>query len=180
MMLLAVLLVGIAFISGTWLLWETKSRRKLPPGPWCLPLIGNVHQLPKLQLWKTFSEWANIYGDVVYFRIASRHFIVLNTAQCASELLIKRSAIYSDRPTFTMAGQLIGRETAGGETALIFSRYGPRLRKCRRFLHESLNSQASSNYHGQLNDELCGTHSDSHCIRFIYGRRRRTAHQSST
>ncbi|KAJ7112410.1 cytochrome P450, partial [Mycena crocata] len=128
-------------------------------GPQSLPFLGNVHQVPKTEMWTTFSEWAGIYGqffllycnsigDILYFRIVGRHFVVLNTAQCANDLLVKRSAIYSDRPLFVMAGNLIGRETS-----LIFSPYGSRLRQCRRMLHDSLNPQVCSNHNGLLTNE---------------------------
>ncbi|KAJ7134308.1 cytochrome P450 [Mycena epipterygia] len=139
-------LLGLLLASCALFLRKT---RKFPPGPRRLPFFGNVHQVPKTKMWKTFSDWAEIYGDILYFRILGRDFIVLNTAQCANDLLVKRSAIYSDRPTFIMAGQLIGRETS-----LIFSRYGSRLRKCRRLLHESINSQVSSDYNQLLTNEV--------------------------
>ncbi|KAJ7084813.1 cytochrome P450 [Mycena belliarum] len=128
----------------------------LPPGPRGLPFLGNVHQVPKTNMWTTFSDWASIYGniislpvrDIFYFRIIGRHFIVLSTAEAANELLVKRSSIYSDRPRFVMAGRLIGRETS-----LIFSSYGPRLRQCRRMLHSALNPQVCYTYNALLTNE---------------------------
>ncbi|KAF8209421.1 cytochrome P450 [Mycena galopus ATCC 62051] len=134
--------------SCTLVVGKMRPGNKLPPGPRSLPFLGNAHQVPKTRMWETFSEWAGLYGDIVYFRIIGRHFIVLNTAQAANDLLVKRSALYSDRPRFVMAGTLIGRETS-----LIFSPYGARLRKCRRMLHESLNLHVCSQYNGLLTDE---------------------------
>ena len=41
-------------------------------------------------------------GPVVHLEVFGRHIILLNTAQAVSDLLDKRSGIYSDRPPVPM------------------------------------------------------------------------------
>ena len=41
-------------------------------------------------------------GDIIYLNLLGQSVIVLNTAQATSDLLDKRSAIYSDRPKSTV------------------------------------------------------------------------------
>ena len=38
--------------------------KKLPPGPPPIPIVGNIHQLPKEREWITFSKWAETYGEL--------------------------------------------------------------------------------------------------------------------
>lgn len=35
---------------------------KLPPGPPTLPVIGNLHLMPKNHAWLQYSKWAKQYG----------------------------------------------------------------------------------------------------------------------
>ncbi|KAF8191118.1 cytochrome P450 [Mycena galopus ATCC 62051] len=113
----------------------------LPPGPRGLPWIGNALQMPRKQQWIKFRDWARIYGDIYHLHVFSTHYIVLNTAKAAIDLLEKRSAIYSDRPTFVMGGELVGRDVT-----VVFSHYGERLRTYRRLLHTYLNPQSSQSH----------------------------------
>lgn len=45
-------------------------------------------------------------GDMFYLSIFGKPLIVVNSMQIASDLLDKRSANYSERPTFEMAGEM--------------------------------------------------------------------------
>jgi cytochrome P450 len=72
-------------------------------------------------------------GDIVHFRVFSRHFVVLNTMVSALDLFERRSSNYSDRPVFVMGGELVGRDSS-----VLFTRYGDRLRAYRRILNSTL------------------------------------------
>lgn len=41
-------------------------------------------------------------GDVMHLKVLSHNIIVLNSVEAATDLLEKRSALYSDRPTMTV------------------------------------------------------------------------------
>lgn len=43
---------------------------------------------------------------MVHLSVLDRHIVVLNTYRAASDLLERRSAIYSDRARFPMVGEL--------------------------------------------------------------------------
>ncbi|THU83172.1 cytochrome P450 [Dendrothele bispora CBS 962.96] len=101
-------------------------RRKLPPGPRGLPWLGNIFQLDK-KLWRIFHEWKDVYGPIVTFDLCGQNMIVLNTHKVAMDLLDKRSAIYSDRPHYIVAGDYLC-----ANLMLTLTRYGDLWRRMRR------------------------------------------------
>ncbi|KAJ7112408.1 cytochrome P450 [Mycena crocata] len=134
LLILSSILISIYAFERHW----KSSVLPLPPGPRGLPWIGNTFQMPRKKQWIHFNEWAKIYGNIYHLRVFTTHYIVLNSAKAASDLLDKRSAIYSDRPTFVMGGELVGRNVS-----VVFSHYGERLRTYRKLLHAYLNPQSS-------------------------------------
>lgn len=56
---LAFLVVSFLFVRC---LWGRKASARLPPGPRPLPLLGNIHQLPKDHPQMAFAEWGKKYG----------------------------------------------------------------------------------------------------------------------
>jgi hypothetical protein len=47
-------------------------------------------------------------GDVVHVSVLGQSLVILNSVEAVSDLLDARSQIYSDRPFFTMVGELMG------------------------------------------------------------------------
>jgi cytochrome P450 len=118
-----------------------KPRKPLPPGPPRLPLIGNLHQAPELNLWRTFQQWTKKYGPIFYLRFGLQDIIVLGTAQSASDLLDKRGNIYSGRPRLVM-----GAECLSKGLRLVFMPYTSRYRKHQRLTSGHLTLQLSQTY----------------------------------
>lgn len=75
-----------------------------PPGPPTLPLIGNLHLMPRGNPHLQFQKWAKEYGPVYSLVLGMKIMIVLNTDQAVKDLLDKRSSIYSSRPDIYLAG----------------------------------------------------------------------------
>jgi hypothetical protein len=69
-----------------------------PPGPPTLPLIGNLHLMPKEKAHLQFQKWAEEYGPVYSLILGTKVMIVLSSDQAVKDLLDKRSGIYSSRP----------------------------------------------------------------------------------
>ncbi|KAL1873218.1 hypothetical protein Daus18300_004038 [Diaporthe australafricana] len=110
-------------------------RRKLPPGPFPLPVIGNHYRIPYVQPWIKFEEWSRQYGDpMITIWLGSRPVIVLNDAWTASDLLEKRADVYSSRPRFVAMGELTGSATTNQATLV----YGDQWR-----LHRKLTGDES-------------------------------------
>lgn len=88
-------------------------RKTMPPGPLGIPCIGCRHELPAEKPWRKFAEWNRSYGPVVSIFLGSTPVIVLGTAQAAWDLLEKRSEIYSSRPRFIVAGEILSDNKRG-------------------------------------------------------------------
>ena len=88
----------------------------LPPGPKPLPIIGNLLDMPTSFNWEAYHKWAKEFGvyimhscfiidcsitvadsDIIYANAAGTSIVILNSYDAATELLDKRSNIYSDR-----------------------------------------------------------------------------------
>ncbi|KAI0066945.1 cytochrome P450 [Artomyces pyxidatus] len=139
------LIAGIA-VAFTVLLVQrylTGNRRKLPPGPPGLPIIGNALALRK-SMWLQFTEWKHKYGDVIYLTALGQPIIVLNTQKAVSELMDRRSAIYSNRPNNIVAAGILT-----GGLFMVFQSYTALWRRMRKAAHEGLNRGNSEPFHGK-------------------------------
>ncbi|KAH7887310.1 cytochrome P450 [Phlebopus sp. FC_14] len=111
----------------------------LPPGPSSLPLFGNALSIDLDEPWKTYTNWAAIYGDIMYLQVLDQDVIVINSQADAVRLFEKSSAIYSDRPFFDFLVPF------GMECNFGFAPYGDHWRLCRRIFHQTFRPQAALN-----------------------------------
>jgi hypothetical protein len=79
-----------------------------PPGPPTLPLIGNLHLMPKEKGHLQFQKWADKYGPVYSLILGTKVMVVLSSDQAIKDLLDKRSGIYSSRPDMYLGGIVSG------------------------------------------------------------------------
>lgn len=42
----------------------SRTTLPLPPGPFPIPLVGNVHQLPTENAWELYAEWGEKYSKI--------------------------------------------------------------------------------------------------------------------
>ncbi|KAF8557536.1 cytochrome P450 [Imleria badia] len=137
----ALVLVAVVTVDAVRRFTCDRSERKghpLPPGPTPLPVLGNALSIGNPQEpWLTYTAWWPKYGDVMYVRLLDTNVIVLNSRLDATELLEKRSQIYSDRPFIATL------EPYGHEPNVGFARYGPHWRLCRRIIHQTFRPEAA-------------------------------------
>lgn len=72
------------------------ARRRLPPGPWPLPVIGNLLALGKLPH-RSMARLAERYGSLMTLRLGANLVIVASSPSAAREILQKHCASLSGR-----------------------------------------------------------------------------------
>ncbi|KAK5674339.1 hypothetical protein LTS10_012923 [Elasticomyces elasticus] len=148
---LAVLL-GSAFISALCysygrVLW---LRRRLPPGPFPLPIVGNMLALPSSKPWTTIEDWSVDYANpLITVWLGRTPNIFVNDCWTASELMEKRADIYSSRPTQVVMGDVCGIT----ESNQVLLKYNDHWRAQRKVMHLAVGSQAVRQYRGFQADE---------------------------
>ncbi|KAF8879326.1 cytochrome P450 [Gymnopilus junonius] len=120
-------------------------RPKYPPGPPRWPFIGNILHLSLKGGWKPLTAFRETYGDLIFFNGLGSTVLVLNSLDAINDLLDKRANISSDRPIFTVAGELMGLNQSMGLIP-----YGEEWREQRKVAHMALSLAAVKKYHRLL------------------------------
>ncbi|THU83604.1 cytochrome P450 [Dendrothele bispora CBS 962.96] len=113
-----------------------------PPGPRGLPILGNLLQIPSDRYWLKFDEWIREYGPVVSINLAGKRVVLLGTPKVAADLFDRKSAIYSDRPRWILANDILAKGMHIGVMP-----YGEKHRRFRKAIHSGLGTKALASYH---------------------------------
>ncbi|CAL5066373.1 unnamed protein product [Urochloa decumbens] len=104
------------------------SKKKQPPGPWNLPVIGSLHHLLKsLPPQVILGDLAKKYGPVMFLRMGQIDTLVISSAAATQEVLRDKDIIFASRPTL-VASEIF----CYGNTDIGFSPYGPYWRTLRK------------------------------------------------
>ncbi|CAN0911226.1 Desmethyl-deoxy-podophyllotoxin synthase [Linum grandiflorum] len=87
-----ILLVSFSLIILTFIFCNKKSQSNplnLPPGPWKLPLIGNLHQLIGHQPHRRLKDLAQKYGpDIMLMQLGELPYVVISSPEAAEQATI--------------------------------------------------------------------------------------------
>ncbi|XP_039145924.1 cytochrome P450 71A1-like [Dioscorea cayenensis subsp. rotundata] len=107
--------------------FKLRSRgRKLPPGPWRIPVIGNLHQLGKLPH-RTLRHLAEKYGPLMHLQLGQIPAIIVSSPEVASEIMKTHDLEFCSRPSNVV---LMKFSYNGLDISL--SKYGEHWRQMRR------------------------------------------------
>ncbi|KAH8831001.1 cytochrome P450 [Flagelloscypha sp. PMI_526] len=99
--------------------------------------------MPKTHSWHKFQEWSKQYvGDVCYVNLAGQDIVLLGSHKAASDLLDKRSGIYSGRPRSHVVSELLF-----GGLIYPFISNNDYWKRARRSSHEALKIQVAPQFH---------------------------------
>ncbi|XP_029144042.1 cytochrome P450 71D10-like [Arachis hypogaea] len=107
---------------------STCNKTNLPPGPWKLPLIGNIHQfVGSSQLHETLRNLASKYGPLMYLKLGEVSHIIVTSPEMAQEILKTQDLNFCDRPNL-----LFARVMTYNCTNIAFGPYGDYWRHVRK------------------------------------------------
>ncbi|XLU79507.1 hypothetical protein S245_002928, partial [Arachis hypogaea] len=105
-----------------------KSVHKVPPGPWKLPLIGNLHQLAGSSLpHHALRKLANKHGPLMHLQLGQISAVIVSSPNMAREIMKTHDLAFADRPEFLPSKILVY-----GSADITFSPYGEYWRKMRK------------------------------------------------
>jgi len=110
----------LATLLGSLVIYYASSKRSLaplPPGPKKLPVLGNLFNIPRIQPYVAYKALSKQLGmvptyttsllleylmgslgsDILHIALPGKNIIVLDSFTAATDLLEKRSSIYSSR-----------------------------------------------------------------------------------
>ncbi|CAL9031579.1 unnamed protein product [Prunus brigantina] len=118
----------LLFLTFLWSLIQRPRHRKLPPGPWALPVIviGNLHMLGNLPH-RSLRDLAKKYGPIMSMRLGTKTTIVVSSPEAAELFLKSHDTIFASRPKVQSSDYLFY-----GSKDMAFCEYGPYWRHIRK------------------------------------------------
>lgn len=105
-----------------------KSKSKnLPPGPWKLPIIGNLHQVIGPLPHRGFKELAKKHGPIMHLQLGEISLMVVSSSKVAAEALKTNDISLADKPQLLLTEIIL--ENCRD---FVFARYGDYWRQMRK------------------------------------------------
>ncbi|CAN0926004.1 Cytochrome P450 71D11 (Fragment) [Linum grandiflorum] len=103
-LLLTILIsIGLIFLQTV-----SQKIKRIPPGPWKLPIIGNLHQMVSGNLYQMVSgnllphrrltELATKYGPLMHLQLGEVSTVIVSSAELAKEFLQTNDINFATRP----------------------------------------------------------------------------------
>ncbi|XP_059281581.1 cytochrome P450 81C13-like [Lycium ferocissimum] len=144
------LAILLCFVSIFLLKHLLHPRKRLPPSPLSLPIIGHLY-LIKNSLHHTLTSLSTKYGPVLYLRFGCRNILVVSSPSAVEECFTKNDIIFANRPQ-----SMDGDKFSFNYTAVVWAPYGYLWRAIRRLTVIEIFSSNSLNKSSAMRNEEIG------------------------
>ncbi|XP_053151340.1 cytochrome P450 1A1-like isoform X2 [Hemicordylus capensis] len=148
-----VLFTVITVLISIWMLMVSMRRKQpLPPGPWSLPVVGNLLQLGEYP-YVSFHHMRKKYGDVFQIKLGMVPVVVVNGMEAIKQVLLRDGESFAGRPdmhTFSFF--------ANGESMSFSVKYGESWKLQKKIASKALRSFAKS----EANSSSCSCLLEEH------------------
>ncbi|KAL2246565.1 UNVERIFIED_CONTAM: Cytochrome 71AU50 [Sesamum indicum] len=140
----------IAFLASFLLHRLTnKKKKRLPPGPRGLPILGHLHMLGK-NPHQDLQRIAKEYGPIMYMRFGLTPNVIVSSPEAAQLFLQTYDLVFASRPPHQAAKYL-----SWDQRNLIFGPYGPYWRNMRKLCTlELLSNRRINSFQPTRREEL--------------------------
>ncbi|TDZ19330.1 Cytochrome P450 monooxygenase COX1 [Colletotrichum orbiculare MAFF 240422] len=119
------------------------------PGPKQYPIVGRVHDLPKVAMWLKLKEWADEFGPIYQTSMMGQKFVVISDEELAQDLLVKNGNNFAGRPQIRA---LIDHKL-GPAYAALMDRHDT-WKYQRKWVHAAMASAYQHHFYGHIESEV--------------------------
>ncbi|KAJ6669569.1 hypothetical protein lerEdw1_000118 [Lerista edwardsae] len=150
----AAVLISIQIVMG-----RMKRKHPPPPGPWSLPIVGNLFQLGEYP-YISFDRMRKTYGDVFQIKLGMVPVVVVNGLDSVKQVLLRDGESFAGRP-YMQSFSLF----ADGESMSFSVKYGQSWKLLKKTAGKALRSFAksearSSSFSCLLEEHVCAEASE--------------------
>ncbi|XP_055818326.1 cytochrome P450 71AU50-like [Solanum dulcamara] len=130
-------------------LLNIKNIKKLPPGPWGIPILGHLHLIGK-NPHQDFYRLAKKYGPFMHIKLGLVPTIIASSPETVEKVLKTYDHVFASRPHHEASQYM-----CYGQRNLIFSKYGSYWRNMRKLTTLNLvSSQKINSYQPSRKEEV--------------------------
>ncbi|XBI51888.1 hypothetical protein VPH35_034345 [Triticum aestivum] len=131
---LTLFFISLATSLALWFLklFTKPAKKRLPPGPWTLPIIGSLHHVVSRLPHRTMMELSRRHGPLMLLRLGEVDTLVVSSAEVAELVMKTNDLVFADRP-HSATHDIIG---CGGKN-IFFSPSGKYLHQMRSTVNVS-------------------------------------------
>ncbi|XP_048833569.1 cytochrome P450 2J2-like isoform X2 [Brienomyrus brachyistius] len=98
---------------------KQKVTKNFPPGPWSLPLVGDLFRIDASKIHLQFAEFAKQYGNIFSLHLG-QNIVVVNGFKLMKEALVQHGENFADRPKVPLFDDIMHNRGLGSSNGYLW------------------------------------------------------------